>query len=215
MHIEPGLITQLKIAMANIVASGMLLTYARELLKYPAHIIRTLLAAVFFTVFMQSFHMQVGPSELHFIGAMAMYLTLGFIPSLLGFSAGLLLQGLVFAPTDLAHIAVNSLSLALPLLAVHYTLGRKLREGAKLNFKLILSMDAIYYSGVVAMVGFWLSIAEVATPFVAWAGFSSSYLIVVAIEPIFTYATVRLLKNHEHKAWVNTCFAVSNLKLAK
>lgn len=215
MHIEPGLIAQVKLAMANVVASGMLLTYARELLKRPADIIRTLIAAVFFTVFMQSFHMQVGPSELHFIGAIAMYLTLGFIPTLLGFAAGLLLQGLVFDPMDLPHLAVNTLSLVLPLLTVHYTLGRKLREGAKVSFKQIVSMDAMYYGGVVAMVGFWLSFASVATPLAAWATFASSYLIVVMVEPVFTYATVRLLKRNEDKAWVNTCFAVSDLKLAK
>ena len=215
MHIEPGLIAQVKLAMANVVASGMLLTYARELLKRPADIIRSLIAAVFFTIFMQSMHMQVGPSELHFIGAMAIYLTLGFIPTLIGFAAGLLLQGLIFDPMDLPHLAVNTLSLVVPLLAVHYTLGRKLREGAEVTMKQIVSMDAMYYGGVVAMVGFWLSFADVVTPVAAWATFASSYLIVVMVEPIFTYATVRLLKNHQNKAWVNMCFAVSDLKLAK
>jgi hypothetical protein len=98
---------------------------------------------------------------------------------------------------------------------VHYTLGRKLREGAKITFKKIVSMDTMYYGGVVAMVGFWLSFASVATPFAAWATFASSYLIVVVFEPVFTYATIRLLKRHEGKAWVNMCFAVSELKLAK
>jgi len=215
MHIEPGLITQVKLAMANIVASGMLLTYARELLKRPADIIRSLIAALFFTAFMQSFHLQVGPSELHFIGAMAIYLTLGFIPALLGFAAGLLLQGLIFEPADLQHLSVNTLSLVVPLLAIHYTLGRKLREGVTVTLQQIVSMDAMYYGGVVAMVGFWLSFANVATPFSAWASFASSYLVVVMLEPVFTYATLRLLKNHEDKTWVNMCFAVNKLKLAK
>jgi len=215
MHIEPGLITQVKLAMANIVASGMLLTYARELLKRPADIIRSLIAALFFTAFMQSFHLQVGPSELHFIGAMAIYLTLGFIPTLLGFAAGLLLQGLVFEPMDLPHLAVNTLSLVIPLLAIHYTLGRKLREGVTVTLQQIVAMDAMYYGGVVAMVGFWLSFANVTTPLAAWASFASSYLVVVMLEPVFTYTTLRLLKNHEDKAWVNMCFSVSELELTK
>jgi len=215
MHIEPGLITQVKLAMANIVASGMLLTYARELLKRPTDIIRSLIAAFFFTVFMQSFHMQVGPSELHFIGAMVMYLTLGFIPTLLGFAAGLLLQGLLFEPGDLLHLAVNTLSLVVPLLAIHYTLGRKLREGAKVTLQQIVAMDAMYYGGVVAMVGFWLSLANIVTPLAAWASFASSYLIVVVAEPVFTYVTLRLLKNHADKKWINMCFAVNELKFAK
>jgi ABC-type Co2+ transport system permease subunit len=215
MHIEPGLISQAKIALANVAASGLLLSYARGLITRPADIVRTLLATIFFTFFMQSFHVQVGPSELHFIGAMAMYLTLGFVPTLIGFAAGLLLQAIVFDPTDMMNLAANALTLITPLIALHYTFGRKLREGAKVNFQQILKMDAMYYAGVVAMVGFWLSMSAVATPFAAWATFASSYLVVVACEPVFTYVTVRLLKDHQDKTWVKTCFAVSELKLAK
>lgn len=216
MHIEPGFIAQAKIVLANVAASGVLLAYAKELIKAPADIIRTVLAAIFFTLFMQSFHVNVGPSELHFVGAMAMYLTLGFVPTLIGFAAGLLLQGLVFTPTDLPHLAVNSLSLIMPLLAVHYTIGRKLREQATtLNWQQIVKMDAMYYSGVAGMVGFWLLAADVATPFAAWATFASSYALIVIAEPIVTYAAVRLLKRYENNSWVNHCFAVSDLKLVK
>lgn len=215
MHIEPGFIAQAKIVLANVAASGMLLTYAKSLITRPADIVRSVIAALFFTVFMQSFSMSVGPSELHFVGAMAIYLTLGFIPTLMGFAIGLLLQGLIFNPSDLMHLAVNSLSLIMPLLAVHYGLARKLREGNELSFKSILKLDAVYYSGLAAMVGFWLMIGDVATPFAAWATWASTYLVIVAVEPVFTYATVRLLKNHQHKNWVNTCFAVAELKLAK
>ena len=175
------------------------------------------MAAVFFSLFMQSFHMSVGPSELHFVGAMAMYLTLGFVPALFGFALGLLLQGLLFDPADLVHLAVNSLSLIVPLIMVHYTLGRKLRDaltGQRIHWRAILKLDALYYGGVTAMVGFWLLAADVTTPFAAWAAFASSYLVIVAVEPLFTYAVLRLLKRHENKPLVNTCFAVKSLKLA-
>lgn len=215
MHIEPGFLVQAKIMLANVAAAGVLMSYARQLLLSPANIIRTALAAIFFTLFMQSFHLSVGPSELHFVGAMAIYLTLGFIPTLMGFAFGLLLQAMFFAPADMMHLAVNSLSLILPLIAVHYGIARKLREGGELSFKSILKLDAVYYSGVTAMVGFWLAIGEVATPFSAWAAFASSYLAIVAIEPLLTYGAVRLLKHHQDRNWVNTCFAVAELKLAK
>ena len=216
MHIEPGFIAQAKIMLANVAASGVLLAYVKELVKAPADIIRTLLAAVFFTLFMQSFHVSVGPSELHFVGAMAMYLTLGFVPTLIGFAAGLLLQGLLFNPADLVHLAVNSLSLILPLMTVHYTVGRKLREqGAALSWQQIVKMDAMYYSGVTAMVGFWLLAADVATPFAAWAAFASSYALIVIAEPVVTYAAVRLLKRYDNNAVINHCFAIADLKLAK
>ena len=217
MHIEPGFIAQTKIMLADAGAVGVLAYYARDLLQRPAAIIRVLLAAVFFSLFMQAFHVSVGPSELHFVGAMAIYLTLGFLPTLFGFALGLLLQGLLFEPADLVHLAVNSLSLIVPLIAVHYTLGRKLREttnGHPVRWRTILKLDAMYYSGVTGMVGFWLLVSEVATPFAAWAAFAASYLAVVAFEPVFTYATLRLLKRHEHQPWVRFCFAVHGLKLA-
>jgi cobalt/nickel transport system permease protein len=217
MHIDPGFIAQTKIMLANAGAVAVLAYYARDLLLQPAAIVRALLAAVFFTVFMQSFHMNVGPSELHFVGAMAMYLTLGFLPTLFGFALGLLLQGLLFEPADLVHLAVNSLSLILPLVAVHYTLGRKLRETTndqQIRWRTILKLDAVYYGGVTTMVGFWLLASNVVTPFSTWAAFAASYLAVVAVEPLFTYATLRLLKRHEHRPWVRFCFAVDGLKLA-
>lgn len=217
MHIEPGYISQAKVMLANVTALSVVGYYARDLLKQPADIVRALIAALFFSLFMQSFHMQVGPSELHFVGAMAIYLTLGFVPTLFGFAAGLLLQGVLFTPTDLPHLAVNSLSLMLPLIAVHYTVGRKLRDavnGQQVSWGAILKLDAVYYSGVTTMVGFWLLAADVATPFAAWASFASAYLAIVAVEPLFTFAVVRLLKRYEHNAVINSCFAVKSLKLA-
>ncbi len=217
MHIEPGYIAHAKVLLANVSAVGVLSYYAMGLLRRPTDLVRTLLAALFFSLFMQSFHVSVGPSELHFVGAMAMYLTLGFLPTLMGFALGLLLQGLLFDPMDLVHLAVNSLSLVLPLIAVHYTLGRKLRDaatGQRISWAAILRLDAMYYSGLTAMVGFWLLIGDVATPFAAWAAFATSYLAIVAVEPLVTYGAVRLLKRYEHVPLVNTCFAVKPLTLA-
>jgi len=216
MHIEPGIIAQAKVIAANVCAAGLLLVYTKDLIKNPADIVRMLVAAVFFSLFMQGFFVKVGPSELHFVGAMVIYLTLGFVPTLIGFAVGLLLQGVLFDPLDLPHLAVNSLSLIVPLVAVHYTLGRKLREqGSAITWKNILKLDAMYYSGVTVMVGFWLAMSNVATSFVAWATFASSYLVLIACEPLLTYAALRLLKRHEGSKIVEVCFAVKSLKLAR
>lgn len=217
MHIEPGTIAQAKVLLANISATGVLGYYLKDMVKRPADVVRTLVAALFFSLFMQSFHMQVGPSELHFVGAMAIYLTLGFIPTLFGFAIGLLLQGLLFEPQDLVHLAVNSLSLILPLVTVHYTLGRQFVAALNANtldWRAIVKMDAMYYGGVTTMVGFWLLAADVATPFTAWATFASSYLVIVVFEPVFTYGAVRLLKRYEQSKIVDVCFAVKSIKLA-
>jgi len=218
MHIEPGYVAPAKVIVANVAAAGVLTYYAKDLLSRPSNIVKTGLAAGFFSLFMQSFHMTVGPSELHFIGASAMYLTLGFVPTLLGFALGLLLQGLVFEPGDLPHLAVNSLSLILPLVAVHYAFGRRLFDratGQRISWATILRLDAAYYAGVTSMVGFWLLIGEVETPFAAWAAFAGSYLAIVAFEPVFTYLIVKGLKRHEGSFVVSRFFSVDRLSLAK
>ena len=215
MHIEPGYIAPAKVILANVTALGLLGAYAKGFMKRPADLLRTLVASLFFSLFMESFHMSVGASELHFVGAMAIYLTLGFLPTLFGFAAGLLLQGLLFEPQDLPHLAVNALSLIVPLLAVHYAQGRRLRETSRtIRWRTILKLDALYYTGVTLMVGFWLLIAEIPTPLTAWATFAASYLALVACEPLVTWATVRLLKRYEHTRLVDLCFAVKPLRLA-
>lgn len=203
MHIEPGYISAVKVALANVAAIGVIGSQAFQLLKKPQLIFRTLLAAIFFTLFMQAFHLPVGPSELHFVGAIPIYLTFGFVPTLLGFGLGLLLQGLLFVPTDLVHLGVNTLSLAVPLMLVHATLGNQLQT---VDVKTILKLDALYYSGVTLIVGFWLSVGEIATPLSAWAAFAASYLVLVIAEPIFTWTMIKGLQRLETSSLARYCF---------
>ncbi|MCW5658167.1 MAG: energy-coupling factor ABC transporter permease [Burkholderiaceae bacterium] len=203
MHIEPGVLAAGKIAAANAVAFAVVASAAWLAVRQPALLLRTLLAAVFFTLCMQSFFVKVGPSELHFVGAMPMYLALGPVPTLLGFALGLVLQGLLFEPADLPHLAVNTLSLALPLLAVHAAFGRRL---ARVNLGAVLRLDAAYYAGVTVMVGFWLSIGEVATPWGEWARFAASYLAVVALEPLITVGVLLGVARLRRQRWAALCF---------
>lgn len=217
MHIEPGFVQPVKIMMANAGALGLAAWAAKEQIKdwakAPWTFAKTGIAAIAFTVFMQSFSAPVGPSELHFVGAMAMYLTLGFLPTLLGFAIGLALQGFAFSPWDLQHLGVNSLSLMLPLIAVHYTVGKKLFNAevkSRLSFARILKLDAMYYAGVTSMVGFWLLIGGEQTAFASWLAFATSYLAVVAIEPVLTYAIVGGLKKVEDSAWVQNLTVVGH-----
>ncbi|MBE7417667.1 MAG: energy-coupling factor ABC transporter permease [Ideonella sp.] len=203
MHIEPGVLVAAKVAGANVAALALVAAAAWLALRRPAQLLRALLAALFFTLCMQAFHLRVGPSELHFVGAMPMYLALGLVPTVLGFALGLLLQGLLFEPADLVHLAVNTLSLALPLLALHATLGRRLQ---RVSLRAVLKLDAAYYAGVTVMVGFWLSLGEVATPLADWLRFAASYLAVVAIEPAITVAVLLGVARLRARRWVAWCF---------
>lgn len=201
MHIEPGLLAQGKLMFANAAVVTVLAAHAPALLRRPALWLRTALAALFFSVLMQSFHLQAGPSELHLIGAMPMYLMLGYLPTLFGFTAGLLLQGLLFEPQDLVHLAVNALSLIVPLMVVHHTLGR----AADSRLRRIVRLDAVYYAGVTLMVGFWLALGEQATALSDWTVFAASYLGVAALEPVFTFGLVRLVTTVRDRAWARAC----------
>ena len=208
MHIEPGVIAPAKILFANLAVVGVLAPYLPQLLKRPTLWLRTLLAALAFSLFMQAFHLKVGPSELHFIGAMPIYLAFGFIPTLFAFALGLLLQGWLFEPQDLVHLAVNTLSLAVPLIVVHHTLGRRLRAlTQRVELATLLRLDAAYYGGVVAMVGFWLALGQTVTPLADWASFASSYLPVVALEPALTLGLLWLLKRFADRPLMAACFA--------
>lgn len=212
MHIEPGVLAVGKIVAANAVALGVVGIAALALLRRPAWLPRTLLAASFFTLCMQAFHLKVGPSELHFLGAMPMYLLFGLVPTLLGFALGLLAQGWLFEPADLMHLSVNTLSLALPLLAVHAGLGRNV---ARVDLRTVLRLDAAYYAGVTAMVGFWLAIGEVATPWQDWLRFAASYLSVVALEPVLTIAILMGVARACGKPWVRFWFDARHLLPAR
>ena len=205
MHIEPGLLAQTKLVAANATALALLASQAPALLRRPPLWLRTGLAAAFFTLFMQAFHLPVGPSELHFIGAMPIYLLLGFLPTLFGFALGLGLQELLFEPQDLVHLGVNALSLMVPLVVLHKTLGERL-AARSLRAAQILKLDGVYYAGVTLMVGFWLTQSETAFALADWLRFAASYLSVVALEPLVTLLLVRGVQGQPVlPAWASAC----------
>jgi ABC-type Co2+ transport system permease subunit len=218
MHIEPGVLAASKVMYANAAALGALGAYSPSLIAGPAAIVKTLLAAAFFSVFMELFHLPVGASELHFVGASAVYVTFGFLPTLFGFAIGLLLQGLLFEPQDLVHLGVNALSLIVPLIATHALLGRRFfAEGPSklpVRWLAIVKFDALYYSGVVGMVGFWLLLGNEATPLSNWAIFALSYLPLVLCEPIFTFAVLKLLGRLDEDSPVRRLTALGRLSVA-
>ncbi len=217
MHIEPGLLAATKVVAANISCLGTLGLYAPHFAKRPGDIVKTLLAAAFFSVFMELYFVPVGPSELHFIGASAVYFTFGFVPTMFGFAIGLLLQGFLFEPQDLLHLGVNALSLIVPLVAAHAALGRHYfaaRDRRDVRWASVARFDALYYAGVVAMVGFWLALGNEPTPLVSWARFAAAYLPLALCEPVFTIVVLRLLQRWRDTPAVQYLTAVPRLAIA-
>lgn len=209
MHIEPGLLSHAKLLLAGAGATTVLVAHALPLLKSPLLWLRTLLAALFFALFMQAFHMKAGPSELHFLGAMPLYLAFGYLPTLFGLVLGLLVQGLLFEPQDLAHLAVNSLSLVLPLMLVHHGVARRVlaQTAGRVGIKTVLQLDSVYYAGVIAMVAFWLSLSDAAGALAGFTQFALSYLPMLALEPLVTVLVLALIARLRRQRWAGLCFA--------
>ncbi|MHB1104638.1 MAG: energy-coupling factor ABC transporter permease [Devosia sp.] len=215
MHIEPGVLNATKLVSANAAAITTLATFGAGLLRQPILLLRAGLAALFFSVFMEIFHLPVGASELHFVGASAVYMLFGFVPTLVAFAVGLLAQGLVFEPQDLVHLGVNSLSLMLPLIVAHRLVGQRFfasEDKLAVRWATVVRFDAVYYTGVVAMVGFWLALGDVPTPLIQWAIFAISYLPLVLVEPVFTWGIVKLA--HRNRRRLGAATTVADLVVA-
>jgi cobalt/nickel transport system permease protein len=197
MHIEPGILSAPQIAAANATALATLAAHSGGLVRRPLDIAKTLLAAAAFSLLMEIWHQPVGPSELHFIGASTIYFLFGFVPTLFGFAIGLALQALLLEPQDMLHLGVNALSLMLPLIAAHALVGRRLLANgtdAPISWASVVRFDAVYYGGVVAMVGFWLAGGNTQTSLADWALFAAAYLPVVLCEPVMTTAVLRAVR---------------------
>lgn len=217
MHIEIGIIDQARIIAANAAALGLVATQLPALIKNPLNVPKTLLAGLVFTILMQIWHQPVGPSELHLIGATSVYLLFGFAPAMVGFALGLVFQAVVFEPQDIVHLGVNALTLMTPMVALHYTFGKRLFSSAmKDRFSLgkVLRIDAVYYAGVSAMVGFWLMISGDPVPVAHWATWAIAYMPVFAAEALLTFTVVMLVRRWQDSKPVQTFTNVGNLRFA-
>ncbi|MFZ0408285.1 MAG: energy-coupling factor ABC transporter permease [Cyanobium sp.] len=219
MHIEPGVLPAQKVVYANYVAVATLAGFTPALLRNPWLIVKTIVASVFFSCLMEIFHLPVGASELHLVGASTVYFLFGFLPTLFGFGLGLLMQGLLFEHQDLVHLGVNSLSLMLPLIATHQLIGKRFFAGKSpqlvARWREIVRFDASYYTGVVGMVGFWLLNGNEATPLANWAVFAISYLPLVLLEPVLTLVFVKAVNSSSPASFLRRLTVADELNLSR
>jgi ABC-type Co2+ transport system permease subunit len=217
MHIELGIIDSTRLAAANTAALSVVATQLPRLVSAPTVLLKAAFAAVIFSALMQSWNLSIGPSELHLIGATTVYLLFGIAPTLIGFAVGLLLQALLFEPQDLLHLGVNTLSLTLPMIAMHFTYGRRLFAATgqeRFTLARVLRLDAVYYAGVAAMVAFWLSISDDPAPLADWLTWAIAYLPVFAAEALLTFSTVSLMARLRNRPFIATVSELPRLKFA-
>lgn len=210
MHIEPGVVDGAKIVLSYAAAAGAFGLAA----KMAADTIRkdgggaalavrsvatTALVFCFFEIFP---HFSVGISEVHFILGTTLYLIFGAGPAAIGLAAGLLLQGVLFAPSDLPQYAMNITTLIVPLWAMTLLAKRIIPENTAyvdVKYTQALALSVAYQGGIVAWVAFWAFYGSGfgASNLAAVGSFGAAYMLVVVLEPVADLAVLAIAKTLE------------------
>lgn len=206
MHIEPGIVDGAKMALAYATAAGAAGYTAKLALEdVKAHgasslAIRALIGTIGTFIFFEVLpHFPVGVSEVHFILGTSLFLLLGVAPAAIGLAAGLALQGLFFAPSDLPMYFVNVTTLLVPLFAI-FALAKRIiapdTAYVDLKYAQVFQLSVAYQGGVVAWVAFWALYGQGfgAENLNAVLSFGAAYMLVVIIEPIADLAILALAK---------------------
>lgn len=207
MHIEPGIVDGAKMALGVATAAGAFAITAKLAVDTvrrdggaAALLVRSVITTVLVFCFFQVLpHYPIGVSEVHFILGATLFLMFGAGPAAIGLAAGLLLQGTLFAPTDLPMYFINVTSLLVPLWALSEVAKRVVPEGTAyvdLSYTQVLKLSATYQAGVVAWVAFWAFYGQGfgQENIQSVASFGAAYMLVIAVEPIADMAILALAK---------------------
>ncbi|PVB59930.1 energy-coupling factor ABC transporter permease [Labrenzia sp. 011] len=206
MHIEPGVVDGAKtlLSYGTAVASfGLLGKMALDTIRKSGvaslavrSVITTLLVFSFFELLP---HYPVGVSEVHFILGSTLFLMFGAGPAAIGLAAGLLLQGLLFAPFDLPQYGINVTTLIVPLWAVGAVATKLIPQKTAyvdVSYAQALALSTTYQGGVVAWVAFWAFYGQGfgAENMVSVGAFGAAYMLVVIGEPLADLAVLAAAK---------------------
>lgn len=211
MHIEPGVVTGAKIALGYVSAAGAglyTLKYGWAALTQGglgALLGRSILTtALVFSFFEILPHYAVGVSEVHLIFGATLLLIFGVVPAALGLALGLLVQGVLFAPSDLPQYAMNVTTLLLPLFAARAVAQKVIAPNVAyvdLTYHQALALSATYQGGVILWVGFWAFYGAgfSAVNIAAVSGFAGAYALVIVLEPLVELSALALAKTLKGK----------------
>lgn len=207
MHIEPGIVDGAKIVLSYATAAGAAgytLKLGLDTLRAKGLVslaLRSAITTVMVFCFFQVLpHYPVGVSEVHFILGSTLFLLFGAAPAAIGLAAGLLLQGVLFAPLDLPQYGINLTTLLVPLFALQALAAKIIAPNTAyvdLGYKQALALSTAYQGGVVAWVAFWAvygagfgmeNIASVLS-------FGGAYMLVILIEPLVDLAVLAAAKS--------------------
>jgi ABC-type Co2+ transport system permease subunit len=206
MHIEAGIVHGAKMVLGYgtaIVSFGIATKLAVESIKNSGilpMLVKTIITTLFVFLFFEVFpHQAVGISEVHLILGSTLFLIFGIAPAAFGLAFGLLIQGLFFAPLDLAQYGMNVTTLLMPLFVMGY-LAKKIIP-TNIAYKDIKYLDAlklsvIYQGGIVSWVAFWafygqgFSVESLSSVFT----FGLAYMSVIILEPLVDLSVLVVVK---------------------
>jgi len=207
VHIEPGIVEGSKIVLSYATAAGVGLYGLRATWQsikergLAPMLYRSLATTGLVFTFFQVFpHVPVGVSEVHLILGSTLFLLFGVAPAAVGLAAGLLLQGVFFAPFDLPQYGMNVTTLLVPLFGLQYVASRVIAPNTPyvdLRYRQVLSLSATYQAGIVSWVGFWALYGQgvSAHTLASIAAFGGAYLVVIVIEPLADLAVLAAAKS--------------------
>jgi ABC-type Co2+ transport system permease subunit len=212
MHIEPGVVDATKMGLAYATATGALGLTAKlavDTIKVDglaALAGRSLITtAAVFSFFQVLPHHPVGVSEVHLILGSTLFLLFGRAPAMIGLAAGLLLQGLFFAPTDLPQYGINVTTLLVPLYTMSLLAARIIPKGTAykdISYMQALKLSTSFQAGIVSWVAFWALYGQGfgAENLAAVASFGAAYMSVILLEPLADLAILAAAKTlHRYK----------------
>jgi ABC-type Co2+ transport system permease subunit len=202
MHIEAGVVEGTKVllsygtaAISFGIAAKLTLDTAKTVGLLALAIrssLATLLVFMFFEVLP---HFPVGVSEVHFILGTTLFLIFGMAPAAIGLAAGLLLQGVFFAPSDLPQYGINTTTLLMPLFAIGLLAKKVIPENLAykdIGYAQALKLSLAYQGGIVAWVAFWAFYGHGfgSENVTAVTSFGAAYMTVVILEPLIDLAVL-------------------------
>ena len=213
MHIEPGVVNGAKIGLSYLTGAAAIAIGLKLLIQRMFNNTSVLLTAVrclVTTVFVFSFfevlpQYPLGVSEVHFIFGATLFLFFGAGATAFGLVAGLSLQGLLLAPSDLPQLYINISTLLFPLFAVSY-ISKKIIPAniayTELKYSQVISLTGIYQGGIILWVAFWCFYGQGFNQetFYNVGIFSLAYSTVIGIECLLDVGLLATLKRYKKRS---------------
>jgi ABC-type Co2+ transport system permease subunit len=213
MHIEPGVVNGAKIGLSYLTGAAAIAIGLKLLIQRMFNNTSILLTAVrclITTVFVFSFfevlpQYPLGVSEVHFIFGATLFLFFGAGATAFGLVAGLSLQGLLLAPSDLPQLYINISTLLFPLFAVSY-ISKKIIPAniayTDLKYRHVISLTGIYQGGIILWVAFWCFYGQGFNQetFYNVGIFSLAYSTVIGIECLLDVGLLATLKSYKKRS---------------